>query len=260
MGTDNDWEKWGATDPYFGVLSSEQFRVDKINQFARDQFFDSGTSHVKRVIETIQEHFDYQFSPISVLDFGCGVGRLVIPLATHADRVVGIDVSPSMLSEAAKNCESANVRNVTLIQSNDFSNVTWQFNLVHSVLVFQHIPWRRGRLLIQAMSERVQPGGYLAIHVFTSCQAPKIVRSLVRLRYIFPPFNWLRNIARNRPMLEPAMQLHTYNLHTITSDLVARNFSSPLCIDEPTGSEVSGTFVFARRMPPGDLDDVSPEG
>lgn len=247
MGTDKDWEKWGVTDPYFGVLSSEQFRADMINQAARDQFFDSGKSHVKRVIETIREHFDSRFSPIFALDFGCGVGRIVIPLAACAHEVVGIDVSPSMLSEAAKNCESANVRNVTLIQSNDLSNVTGQFDLVHSYIVFQHISWRRGRLLIQALSERVQPGGYLAIHVFTSCKAPKIVRSLVRLRYLFPPFNWLRNIARNRPMLEPAMQLHTYDLHTITSDLVARNFNVPLCIDEPTGSEFSSVFLFARR-------------
>lgn len=49
-------------------------------------------------------------------------------------------------------------------------------------------------------------------------------------------------------MLEPAMQLHTYDLNTITSDLVARNFNVPLCIDEPTGSEFSSAFLFARRI------------
>ncbi|MBC2732822.1 MAG: class I SAM-dependent methyltransferase [Desulfobacteraceae bacterium] len=252
MGTDKDWEKWGATDPYFGVLSSEQFRADKINKSVKDQFFDSGKRHVKRVIETIREHFDPKFSPISALDFGCGVGRLVIPLAGLANEVVGVDVSPSMLSEAAKNCELANVRNVTFIQLKDLSNVTGQFDLVHSYIVFQHISWIRGRILIQTLSERVQPGGYIAIHVFTSCNAPKLIRALVRLRYIFPPFNWLRNIAKGRPAFEPAMQLHTYDLSTIKSDLVARNFKIPLCIDEPTGSEFTSTLLFALRMPPND--------
>lgn len=187
MSTDKDWEKWGATDPYFGVLSSEQFRAEKIDRSARDRFFDSGRIHVERVMETIREHFDPRFSPVSVLDFGCGVGRLVIPFAASSVRVTGIDVSPSMLSEAARNCDAANVKNVTLAPSTDISRSIGQFDLVHSYLVFQHVSWARGRLLIQALSERVQPGGYLAIHFFTSCNAPKAVRLLVRLRYMFPP-------------------------------------------------------------------------
>lgn len=250
MGTDRDWEKWGATDPYFGVLSSEKYRSTKLDLSAKKDFFASGEAHVNRVIHTIREGFDPEFAPMSALDFGCGVGRLLIPLSRFVTEVVGVDVSPSMLAEAKRNCESENARNITLVQSGDPSGVQGQFDLVHSYIVLQHITWGRGRAILQQLADRVAPGGYLAVHVFNHCHAPIVVRFLVRLRYAFPPANWVRNLIRKRPILEPPMQLHVYDLQVIKSDLLARSFSIPLCIDEPTGSEFSSVFLFARRIPP----------
>jgi trans-aconitate methyltransferase len=248
MGTDKDWEKWGATDPYFGVLSHEQFRADKLDLPAKSAFFASGESHVARVIEIIRANFDPDFAPGRALDFGCGVGRLVIPLAKRADEVVGVDVSPSMLSEAQRNCALANVNNVTLVQSGDLSCVNGQFHLVHSYIVLQHIPWLRGRKIVRALSDMVAPGGYLAVQMYTSCHTHKVIRALVRLRYAFPPANWARNLLRKRPIFEPAMQVHAYDLSAIKTDL-ERNFST-LCIDEPNVAEFGNTFLFARRISP----------
>ena len=39
-------------------------------------------------------------SPSSVLDAGCGTGRVAIELARHGVEVVGVDVDPSMIAEA----------------------------------------------------------------------------------------------------------------------------------------------------------------
>ena len=36
----------------------------------------------------------------AVLDLGCGIGRLAAALAPHAERVLGVDVSPAMVAEA----------------------------------------------------------------------------------------------------------------------------------------------------------------
>lgn len=41
------------------------------------------------------------FEPTSVLDAGCGTGRVAIELARHGIEVVGVDVDPSMLATAA---------------------------------------------------------------------------------------------------------------------------------------------------------------
>jgi SAM-dependent methyltransferase len=40
--------------------------------------------------------------PGSVLDAGCGTGRVAIELARHGIEVVGVDLDPSMLAEAAR--------------------------------------------------------------------------------------------------------------------------------------------------------------
>ena len=40
--------------------------------------------------------------PDSVLDAGCGTGRVAIELASHGIAVVGVDIDPSMLAEAAR--------------------------------------------------------------------------------------------------------------------------------------------------------------
>jgi len=48
----------------------------------------------------------------SVLDFGCGVGRLTLPLAEHAGRVIGVDASANMILAAQARLAEAGHRNV----------------------------------------------------------------------------------------------------------------------------------------------------
>jgi len=42
------------------------------------------------------------FEPRTVLDAGCGTGRVAIELARHGIEVVGVDVDPSMITEARR--------------------------------------------------------------------------------------------------------------------------------------------------------------
>jgi 2-polyprenyl-3-methyl-5-hydroxy-6-metoxy-1,4-benzoquinol methylase len=249
MGTDKDWEKWGATDPYFGVFSAERFRTKGMSVANRTEFFRSGESHVDMVIETIRSTFDRSFAPSSALDFGSGVGRLVMPMARRMTEVWGVDVSPSMISEATDNCRGAGICNVRFEYSDDtLSAVDRTFDLVHSYIVLQHIPWRRGRKILQALAERVRPGGYLAVQILTGCTDRAWIRGLVRLRYALPPINWLRNLVRARPIFEPAMQLHVYQLGDIVDDLLERRFGQPLCVDENlTELKFDSKILYARR-------------
>lgn len=158
---------------------------------------------------------------------GCGVGRLVIPLASLSKTVVGVDVSDHMLAEAASNCHKGNVENVSFVKSDDdLTELTGTFDLVHSCLVLQHIPTKRGMRLIKALLDHLEPGGVVVIQFYYRCDAPKPIRALVKLRYRLPIANAARNIFRGRPLREPAMQLHTYDLATIISMLKAVGASS----------------------------------
>lgn len=245
MGTDRDWERWGASDPYFGVCSDAKFRGSVEGQ-ARAEFFTSGERHVSGVLAKVRETAGVDFMPRTALDFGCGVGRLVIPLARIAERVVGVDISPSMIEEAKRNCAAAGVRNVMFVQSDDaVTQANGAYDLVHSHIVLQHIPWARGRKIIRALADRVAPGGFLVIQVLSEHHGNPLVRALVRARYAFPPVNWLRNILKGRPITEPAMELHVYDLDAIKSDLSERWMTA-----RTPGSrwkEFTTTTIIARR-------------
>lgn len=246
MGTDRDWEQWGAHDPYFGVYSREEYRAGASANKARTAFFALGETHIRRIWRDIEAAFGSGFEPRSALDFGCGVGRLVLPLAQRARLVMGVDVSPSMLAEAKRNCSVAGVANAVFTESDDgLSRVTGVFDLVHSYIVLQHIPWRRGRGILQAMAARVAPGGVLAVQILSASTAPRLVRWMVRLRYALPPLNWARNLLRRRPLFEPAMQLHVYDLAAVKSDLERGGF---VCsqVDEPF-AEFCSTLNYAKR-------------
>jgi 2-polyprenyl-3-methyl-5-hydroxy-6-metoxy-1,4-benzoquinol methylase len=137
MSTDAEWEKWGQKDPYFGVLTHDKYRSQNITEEAKKEFFESGRSYISHVLEVCRQQFDRGFTLKRALDFGCGTGRLVIPLAGIAEHVVGLDVSDSMLKEAFKNCNKHSAINVSLLKSNDnLSCLDGSFDFIHSFIVF----------------------------------------------------------------------------------------------------------------------------
>jgi len=75
-----------------------------------------------------------------VLEIGCGVGRLLVPLSTRVAHVVGVDISEEMLRRAGEHC--ALLRNVELKHTDgrlDFLP-DGAFDFVFSHIVFQHLP------------------------------------------------------------------------------------------------------------------------
>lgn len=168
MSTDQHWVRWGEQDPYFAVITNDKFRAGQMDEAAREQFFASGRHHVRYVLDVCRKRVDPAFAPKRALDFGCGVGRIVLPLAQSVERVVGVDVSPGMLDEARRNCEACGVTNVELQLSDDaLSALQGAFDLVHSCIVFQHIDVPRGRALFGKLLELMAPGGIAALQVTT---------------------------------------------------------------------------------------------
>jgi SAM-dependent methyltransferase len=164
--TDVAWEQWGRRDPYFGVITLPQFRRQAMTAEARREFFESGQVHVRFVLDYIRHFIDAHFAPRRVLDFGCGVGRALLAFAPTAEQVVGVDISPSMLEEALRNCERQHLTNVQLLLSDDeLSRVTGSFDLIHSCIVLQHIPVLRGRTIFSRLLALLQAGGMAAVQL-----------------------------------------------------------------------------------------------
>jgi SAM-dependent methyltransferase len=60
--------------------------------------------------------FVMRFTPASVLDAGCGTGRVAIELGRRGVDVVGVDVNPSMIAEARRLAPALDWREADLAQ------------------------------------------------------------------------------------------------------------------------------------------------
>jgi SAM-dependent methyltransferase len=207
LSTDAAWEAWGRNDPYFGVLTDPKFRRCGLTEQTRLEFFESGQLHVNYVMHVIRKHIDETFEPKSILDFGCGVGRTLLAFAAGGREVVGLDVSPSMLKEAQRNCESFGTRNVRLLLSDDsLSQLTSQFDLIHSCIVFQHIPVERGRRIFSKLLQHLHPGGVGAVQVTYS------KAHFASTHGVPPPVSKSKR-EPTTPREDPEIQMNPYNIN-----------------------------------------------
>ena len=254
--TDREWEKWGKKDPYFGVITSPKYRNSTITDADKADFFSSGHTHVKQVMTYISRHIEKDFKCNRVLDFGCGVGRLAVPFAKISNQVVGVDISESMLKEAAANCKKYSCDNVTLLRSDDqLSNVDGQFDLIHSFIVLQHIPVERGYQLLDHMLEKLDEGGVCALH-FTYAKSTddaykkgggqNVGPSAANTKLSLPGrvLRLARRLLTNTG--EPEMQMNCYDMNHLLAQIQSREVTD-IHTQYTNHQDTLGVFLFFKK-------------
>lgn len=214
---DRDWERFGAADPYFGVLTHDKFRSGQLNDAALREFFETGERHLESVAELVRRVSQGELAPDRALEFGCGVGRVLLPLARRAGHVVGVDVSPSMLREARRNCEREQLDNVELVQSDDrLSAVSGEFDFIHSFIVFQHVPVVRGEAMLRRLARMLRDGGVGALHFTYRIELSPAMRAYIWTKVNVPLVQPAINVLRRRPAGTPLMQMNEYCITRLT--------------------------------------------
>jgi SAM-dependent methyltransferase len=197
-------------------LTDERFRRENLNDERLKEFFESGEKYIDIVLDLIHSHLDPAFQPKNALEFGCGVGRLIMPLAQICDSVTGIDVSHHMLQEARRNCEVRGIDNVKLVGSDDsLSNVSGTFDFIHSYIVFQHIPTDRGERLIRNLIHRLQENGIGVLQITYHTEATRIKKFLYHVRRSSKLFHTLLNIGEGKNVNDPMIQMNEYNMNNL---------------------------------------------
>jgi SAM-dependent methyltransferase len=271
MSTDDAWRRWGECDPYYGVITDARYRRNNLTAEAKEEFFDSGRQHVEHVLQVCRTTLDPEFRPARALDFGCGVGRVLLPLAEVTREAIGLDVSPAMLEEAKANCASKGLTNVRLALSDDhFTQLDGNFDLVHSSIVLQHIDVPRGRRLFQLLVERVSPGGIGAIQVTYAKarhqetfgqppkprEAPRRVsrRQALKIAVFGEPSpapgaeSPLREVSVASDGGDPEMQMNAYSLSELAFILQSNGIRS-VHVDFTDHGGEWGVFLFFRKTP-----------
>jgi SAM-dependent methyltransferase len=240
---DESWRKFGKDDPYFGVLTAERFRRENLDEATLLDFFASGEDHVAHILEIVRRHIPTDLAMNSAVDFGCGVGRLVLPLARRYNHAVGIDISEDYIAEAMRNCQQQDITNADFrVSVEQLVSEGQRFDLAHSCIVFNHIPWSRGQEIICGLYALLSPGGVMAIQVLHRHKRGSLRRIGRWARRVFAPFNWMANVLQKRPIFEPLMQGNAYPLDELLPYLAALGAESIHV--RPDASTVGQSFAF----------------
>jgi SAM-dependent methyltransferase len=200
-GTDADWLHWAKVDPYFAVVTHDKFRggANKV------EFLATGEASIAGIIARLESAFgplDYR----RALEFGCGVGRLTVPLARRFAAVSAVDISSDMLAEAKANCDAAGVDAEFVLSDDRLTRTGSDFDLILSLITLQHIPRERGLVIIETMLTRLAPRGaiYLDVPIFNP-RGP-LLRALGYYR---------RRLTHTLGLTPPPIQMNVYPFDAI---------------------------------------------
>lgn len=120
---------------------------------------------------------------LSVLDLGCGTGRLAqLFRRREADQVVGCDLAPNMLEVAQKTGVYRELVQGDLLEELPFAWDT--FDVVICSMVLVHIPQKMLGHAVEEMFRILRPGGYLYLVNLPQRRAPRLLLPDGRAIYI----------------------------------------------------------------------------
>tara|TARA_B100001750_G_C15485166_1_gene587837 strand:+ start:308 stop:1195 length:888 start_codon:yes stop_codon:yes gene_type:complete len=152
-----DWNERARTNTLF-VISTDHSDSEK-------DFWQSGVNDCEKILGRNSDRFSNILQgkdpkKMHVLEIGCGIGRLLIPMSNIFQNVVGIDISPEMVrigkekTQEISNCEIVenNGSDLSLFSDN-------YFDFCYSFIVFQHIPEKKiVEEYIKEVSRVLKPG------------------------------------------------------------------------------------------------------
>ncbi len=199
----NTWERWGEEDPLFAVLSDKDKRH---GGWEADDFMATGRASIAALLADL-EGLGIVVPEGSVLDFGCGVGRLTMALSDHFDDVHGVDISAAMVDRARAVAEGA--ANPPTYHHNRQPDLALfdddTFALVVTFLVLQHMPASDSLAYVREFVRVLAPGG---VAVFQLPEAHCRPTRLLDSRWLPPRVRNAGVRMKGRVLRRPYMEMH----------------------------------------------------
>lgn len=166
------WSRLGEEAPYWSVLSGCS-KTPTITAVDQQEFYRSGGDEVL----LMRDYFRYAGRDLPsgrCVDWGCGLGRVTIPLASLFQQVVGVDVSKTHLSMAKTYISNLDLQIAQrivlyhLIEDEDLlAQMFEKVDLVHSILTLQHMPPPLMMETLAVFARLLRKGGYAFFQIPT---------------------------------------------------------------------------------------------
>lgn len=163
------WDERARENAYFFVDSRLDYNDPDLERFWR-----GGEEDLDRLLDVLGHRIELHET---VVEIGCGVGRLTRVISNRAAAVIALDISAEMLDLARKNLAERD--NVEFVHGDgrSLSGIAdASADACVSHVVFQHIPDPSAVLgYVAEMGRVLRPGGWAAFHVSNS-PAPHVAQ------------------------------------------------------------------------------------
>ena len=136
-----EWNERTKMNPLF-VIATDHSETE-------EDFWNSGIDECNDILGVNTERYqkiieNKDTSSMNILEIGCGIGRILIPMRKIFGNVTGIDISSEMVLLGQKYV--SDIPNCSIIENNgvdlsEFSDNSFDF--CYSFIVFQHIPEKK---------------------------------------------------------------------------------------------------------------------
>ncbi len=235
------WDRAAEVEPYYAVLSQPRFLASRMSENPAP-FFELGEADVERLVGSIRAA-DRDARLHSVLEYGCGPGRLIPAFLRRGIAVTAVDVSPRMLALAAEN--TARTGGTAIFVEEDALDPALQFDLVSIVRVMQHIPADDGPETVRRLAKRVRRGGYLYLDLPFRSTRSALSRAAIALRAGIPALNAMANASKKRPRHTPVSTVHVHSLDAVALALQESGMEI-VTITMATENELTTAGILAR--------------
>ena len=134
------WKTLGNTDPYWSVLSTPEFKGHSFEK-NKAAFFESGRTAAS-CVESFCPRNEVSMNGRTLIELGCGVGRVTVHLAKLFDNIIAIDISPGNLERCRAHVAEAGLKNVTtvLLETPSQLKELPLADFFYSIITLQHNP------------------------------------------------------------------------------------------------------------------------
>lgn len=155
----------------------------------------------------------------SVLDVGCGNGRLLLGLPEDVD-YIGIDFSTTLLEKATQNHPKACFIEADITKEEGWKDLP-QFDFIFCIAVIHHLATRHEQLFVlKQIKKHLKPGGKCLITAWNLWQ-PKLLKHHLDVKtkvknhhFVFIPFQGIPrfHFAHTKPYLQGLLRESGLNL------------------------------------------------
>ena len=168
--TKREWEKLGEEEPYWSVVTHEEFKRDNIDSEAIKRFYGAGWLAVTKIVAILTRNgiisaWD-DLKQLSITEYGCGCGRVTKGLSKVFKSVMAVDISKGNIDIARKVLDAKKVETRLITDLEQYRELP-ETDIVYSYIVLQHNTPPVIEYLIGEMLNSLKAGGVAIFQVPT---------------------------------------------------------------------------------------------